>query len=272
MDGVLEWAGLYRKGKEVYPLQLDFLREAKRVLKPDGHLAVAIENRYSLESILAMRDTHTNLHFVTVLPRFLANAISKIYTHEPYRTYLYSRSGILDLFRSAGFKSVIVLDLVSSYNDYDFVVSTSDRLSYRFLHRHQLVRSFLPIAGHVRSVLGGLCPSVLGGLSYAYLVLAGNEVSTFLDLEHPVWGVAKQQGVPSGAARFACQSQKPGSIFIVTHDGSAIQGMVEIGIAGMEEDLVQVISSKLLGLVNDRKHFTGTMCMGDFFMKGYRFF
>jgi SAM-dependent methyltransferase len=161
MNGVLEWAAHYTDGAPER-LQLGMLREARRLLAPAGVLAVAIENRFALETLLGMRDTHTRLHFVPALPRPLADVWSRLRRKGPYRTYLYSRAGYEALFGAAGFPEVRVLDLVSSYNDYDFIVDPSDAPTYRLLWGRGWVRSFGPGTPGARSRLAATRPGWLG--------------------------------------------------------------------------------------------------------------
>lgn len=121
LNGVLEWVGLsedtileqhwkgQRNEKQTYSqtpeeMQLDVLRELRRVLKPKGSLYIAIENRYGIQYFLTYPDDHNNVRFVTFLPRFLANKISKIMGKGAYRTYIYSPGQLDNLLRESGFK------------------------------------------------------------------------------------------------------------------------------------------------------------------------
>ncbi len=229
LNGVLEWAGLYADREPADAVQVGMLEEARRVAGGGGYVAVAIENRFALESLLAMRDTHTGLHFVTALPRWAANAVSRLRTGRPYRTYLYGHRGYRSLFRRAGFRECRVLDLVSSYNDYDFVFDTLDVASYRFVYDHGLVRPFFGAAGSARNVVRRTVPSALGKLSYAYLVVGGDEVSLMLDTDHPIWTDARRLGIDGGHARFACNGSGVGCMALVCHDGGRVTGMLEVG-------------------------------------------
>lgn len=232
MNGVLEWAALYSEG-EPRSLQKRMLEEARRVAAGNGFVAVAIENRYALESMLALPDTHTGLHFVTAMPRRLANVVSRARTGEPYRVFLYGRHEYRQLFADSGFPGVAVLDLVSSYNDYDFVLRSDDALSYRFLWERRIVRSFYGMAGRVRKALASWSPALLGRLSYAYLVVGGESVATLLDEGHPFWREARRWGggggTEPGRARFACRGTRPGTIALFTHDGTRMLNLLELG-------------------------------------------
>ena len=228
MNGVLEWAALYSDG-EPRSLQIAMLREMRRVAREDGVVAVAIENRYALESLLALSDTHTGLTFVTAMPRGAADLVSRLRRREPYRVFLYSHGEYKQLFRAAGFEDVTLLDLVSSYNDYDFVVRPDDALTYRYLWEQQMVRSFYRPAAWARKGLARWKPALLGKLSYAYLVVGGRSTTTLLDERHPFWSAAAAWGADPGAARFASPGDRPGVATIFTHDGERILSLLELG-------------------------------------------
>ncbi len=235
MNGVLEWAALYSEG-DPRSLQLELLSEARRVANESGVVAVAIENRYALESLLALADTHTGLEFVTALPRPAANLLSRIRRRGPYRVFLYSHDEYRKLFHDAGFGDVTLLDLVSSYNDYDFIVQPDDAPSYRFLWERGMVRSFYKPAAWARKQLARRKPELLGKLSYAYLVVGGCSAETLLDERHPFWSAAATWGAEPGEARFASPGKRPGTATIFTHDGERIVSLVELG-PGSAEDV-----------------------------------
>lgn len=229
MNGVLEWAALYSEG-EPRALQVGMLNEMRRVTASGGVAAVAIENRYALESLLALADTHTGLHFVTAMPRPVADLVSRLRLREPYRVFLYARREYTDLFMDAGFSDVTVLDLVSSYNDYDFIVRPDDASTYRLLWERGVVRSFYGPAGRMRKLLASWSPGLLGQLSYAYLVVGGASAAHLLDEDHPFWSAASAWGAKPGQARFASPGAHPGTIALLTHDGERIQSLVELGL------------------------------------------
>jgi hypothetical protein len=120
--------------------------------------------------------------------------------------------------------------LVSSYNDYDFVVRLGDGASYQFLWRRGAVRTFYRRAGLARRALARLAPTGMGAFGYAYLILAGERVMTVLDAAHPIWAQALAFGVTPGRARFACKGVATGTMAIVTHDGQDVEAIITIGL------------------------------------------
>ena len=233
LNGVLEWAGYHAAG-EPRSLQLSMLREARRVLRPGGTAAIAIENRFAMETLLGMPDTHTGVRFVPALPRRLSDVTTRVFVKRPFRTYLYHANGYVRLLLDGGFSQVRVLDLVSSYNDYDFVVDYRDGATYRFLWNLGLVRSFHRRAGTVRHLVARLAPSLLGKVAYAYLLLAGEQVTTVLDESHPVWNHHSLRGQPMTRFRFACMGTRVGSMVVIGHDGEKASMALELGV---EENL-----------------------------------
>jgi ubiquinone/menaquinone biosynthesis C-methylase UbiE len=119
-NGVLEWIGLSDYTRGPRSLQLDFLREVRRVLKEDGCLYVGIENRLGIQNFTGTRD-HSGLRFTSLLPRFAADFVVRVkgkrlrgYSRErrvrerwhDYRTYTYTLWGYKSLLREAGFGDI----------------------------------------------------------------------------------------------------------------------------------------------------------------------
>lgn len=102
VNGVLEWvpSGLPGNPREV---QMEFLREIRRVLKPDGCLFLGIENRYAWKTWAMNADGHTGLRFVPWLPRTLAHLYSKMKGKGTYRNYLYGPGQYRRLLADCGF-------------------------------------------------------------------------------------------------------------------------------------------------------------------------
>ncbi len=97
-------------------VQTRFLREIRRVLKPDGQLFVAIENGHNQEYLHSRVDHHSGLRYASLLPRFAANLYSIAVRHRPYRTYTYSLPGYRRLMRAGGFPEQRFFGLLPGYS------------------------------------------------------------------------------------------------------------------------------------------------------------
>lgn len=230
MNGVLEWAGLFGAG-DPRQLQESVLGRVRALLTAQGSVAVAIENRFAMETLAGMPDTHTGLRGLPLLPWWLASLVHRGRRGGPLRSWLRSRGGYARLFRGAGFESVRTLDAISSYNDYDYLVEATDQESHAFLWRHQGVRGFYPRADRWRRTLSQRWPELLGQLAYAYVVMAGAEHPLLFDREHALWDWVVQRGGDAGLRRFACRHTTPGCLFLVSHDGNRLRTVVELGAA-----------------------------------------
>lgn len=228
LNGVLEWAAL-GSTENTAVVQALLLSEVRRVLKADGLVAVAIENRFALETWNLTPDTHTGLLLLPLFPHWLGRAIHRLRVGRRLSVQLYSRRGYRHLLRSAGFSAIRILDVAPSYNDYDVVIDPTDGPSYRFLWRLGVMRSFNTTSHNIRRQVARVFPRLLGRLSYAYLVIAGDSVATVLDSGHPLWAALQPYGITPGKYRFACRGRSNGSLLIVVHTGQDISTIVEIG-------------------------------------------
>ena len=228
LNGVLEWAAL-GCGEKTADAQVQLLAEVRRMLDDDGVIGVAIENRFALETWNLTKDTHTGMLLIPVLPRWLGSALYRIRQRRRLAVQLHSRRGYQRLFRRAGFSDVRVLDVAPSYNDYDVVIDPDDAATYRFLWRRGLLRGFNPTSHSIRRRISGLLPSLLGRLSYAYLVIAGRTVITLLDAAHPLWAALRPYGISPGTYRFGSRVGSVGQFAIVAHDGENVSAIVAVG-------------------------------------------
>lgn len=133
VNGVLEWipekapvvVGDYwyeknqeaKNGEKSSPggIQKAFLENVYAGLKDDGRLMLAIENRYDYKMFCGIRDPHTGTLFTTLVPRWLANVISRVVRRRPYTPWIYSFSELEQLLKSSGFSSV---ELHACWPDY----------------------------------------------------------------------------------------------------------------------------------------------------------
>lgn len=80
------------------------LQEVYRVLAPGGRLYLSTKNRYSYRLWLGERD-HERLRFTSLMPRPLADRVSRTFTGVPYRTVTHSFGEYHRLLREAGFRA-----------------------------------------------------------------------------------------------------------------------------------------------------------------------
>ena len=114
VNGVLEWVGEWREHGSPRDVQLGFLRDIHRLLRPGGLLLVGIENRFGLQYLMGGRD-HSGLAFTSLMPRWLASATLKLrgnyyrgratQVRRSYRTYTYTQRGYRALLADGGFAS-----------------------------------------------------------------------------------------------------------------------------------------------------------------------
>ncbi|OGM22968.1 hypothetical protein A2961_01045 [Candidatus Woesebacteria bacterium RIFCSPLOWO2_01_FULL_39_21] len=117
VNGVLEWVGLSDFNKNPKELQIKFLKEVKRVLKPGGVLYVGIENRFAFFFFFGAID-HSGLPFTSLMPRKLAGVLVRKFRNTggkyedikrmdkdwpDYRTYTYSYWGYQNILKEVGF-------------------------------------------------------------------------------------------------------------------------------------------------------------------------
>ncbi|MBI2065653.1 MAG: methyltransferase domain-containing protein [Candidatus Zambryskibacteria bacterium] len=104
MNGLLEWVGATDRFRNPRDAQIASLRICKDLLKPGGHLYIGIENRLALSYLRAI--DHSGLRFTSFLPRFLANAYTKLRKKRRYDTYTYTKRGYEKLLQESGFDNI----------------------------------------------------------------------------------------------------------------------------------------------------------------------
>jgi hypothetical protein len=107
----------YNRSYNPKEVQIEFLKKIRSNLKSNGKLYLAIENRYDFKMFLGIKDPHSNLHLTTVLPKKIANLISKLVLGRPYVNWIYSKDELIQLLEDAGYSEV---QLSIAFPDYRF--------------------------------------------------------------------------------------------------------------------------------------------------------
>jgi len=142
LNGVLEWVGASRTDIPPDECQKIALKEISRVLKPNGGIYISIENRFAYTAFLGARE-HGNIPFADLMPRRLANALSKLSGKTGYRTYLYGYGGYKKMLNETGFHGVKFYFPLPSYRDPIFIFSEEDANAMEFFIKNKMIRSTL---------------------------------------------------------------------------------------------------------------------------------
>ena len=138
LNGVLEWVGTFSNEHPPEHLQETALREIMRVLRPEGTLFLAIENRYGLQYFLGYKEEHTALRFISLLPRRLARLYHRIRRGKDFRALTHSRSALERMLRRCGFAEMTWLFVHPSYRNTRLAATLDGPSGLRFLIGHFL--------------------------------------------------------------------------------------------------------------------------------------
>ena len=144
VNGVLEWVAVgdspeARSGSP-RDVQLRFLRTLRSVLRPGGRIGIAIENRLHYEYFRGV-SPHGELPYVAVLPRPLAEAITRRRRGNHYRTWIYGARGYTRLLHDAGFTGIEIFAALPTYHVPETAVP---------LHRADVIRPYVSTGSRVR--------------------------------------------------------------------------------------------------------------------------
>jgi SAM-dependent methyltransferase len=115
LNGVLEWLGWADTSRNTRTVQIELLRNARRLLKPEGWLYIGIENRFGISYWLGAMD-HSYLKYTSLMPRPLAHAVTRLAKGHTYRTYTYSPIGYRRLLEQAGYRDIQFYGVMPSYS------------------------------------------------------------------------------------------------------------------------------------------------------------
>jgi ubiquinone/menaquinone biosynthesis C-methylase UbiE len=168
MNGVLEYVGSASSQGSPYEAQVRALQETRRILKPGGFLYVGIENRFGYLYFLGTKD-HIGLRYTSLMPRWMAQAITWLRKRMPYRTYTYSYRGYRRLLEASGFSKPSTFLAVPNYRDPRFIVPADDDRAIAYLVRRYASyfrrRSWRWAAN---ALFGHTPPSLCGALARAF--------------------------------------------------------------------------------------------------------
>lgn len=94
--------------------QINFLKECMQKISLYGQLIIGIENRVHFNYLLG-GTPNGDIPFTTILPRPLANLITRIATKKKYLAYLYSFFGYKQILKKAGFKNIEIYIVIPDY-------------------------------------------------------------------------------------------------------------------------------------------------------------
>jgi ubiquinone/menaquinone biosynthesis C-methylase UbiE len=133
LNGVLEWVGTFWDDHPPEKLQEIALKETLRVLRPQGTLFLAIENRYGLQYFLGYKEEHTGLRFISLLPRRLDNLYHRIRRGKDFRALTHSRTALEGMLRNSGFTEMTWLFVHPSYRNCRLAATLDGLGGLRFL-------------------------------------------------------------------------------------------------------------------------------------------
>ncbi len=145
MNGLLEWIGATDRFDNPREAQLESLRLCKKLLKKGGYLYIGIENRFAASYLRGI--DHSGMRFTGYMPRFIANAYTRVRKGRKYDTYTYTKRGYEKLLREAGLMSSTFYLPYPGYNNPRMMIPHDDLnvLAYT-------VRSLMPATGVKRKV------------------------------------------------------------------------------------------------------------------------
>jgi SAM-dependent methyltransferase len=142
VNGVLEWLGEWVEEGDPRDVQVGFLKEMGRLLKPDGLLYIGIESRIGLDAFRGVPD-HSSLPYTSLMPRRVASWYlrHKKYQHSrtelnkkrQYRTYTYGERGYRKLLTAGGFPATFFYWATPGYNQPYALVPVEDSLLLEYL-------------------------------------------------------------------------------------------------------------------------------------------
>jgi SAM-dependent methyltransferase len=135
VNGVLEWVPDFVPKMNPYRAQIEFLRNVHAILRREGMVGIAIENRLYYRHFQGL-SPHGESSYIVILPRFLANLMRRLGKKSQYRNYIYSYWGYRHLLKKAGYRNIRIYLVLPSYYDPHVVISPQRRPSQAFFKEY----------------------------------------------------------------------------------------------------------------------------------------
>ena len=136
--GVLEWVPTDFPDRDPRLSQIHALREVLRVLKPNGRLYLAIENRSYFGYYLGMPEPHARLRYVSLMDQEARDRYSRDTREQPFLELTHSLPDYRLLLTEAGFSRVDAYWLHPDYRMTHAVVPVDDAGISRWFTEHHL--------------------------------------------------------------------------------------------------------------------------------------
>lgn len=133
LNGILEWVPktVGATFETTLGTQLDFMKSMCRLLNPNGRIFLAIENRFALKYLMGYPEDHTNIKYLSIMPRRLGNKLHQELTGRDFVTWTW---GYDDFHRLLPGVALAVDEEYAMFPDYRFpqyVVSLGDEESLK---------------------------------------------------------------------------------------------------------------------------------------------
>jgi SAM-dependent methyltransferase len=133
---VMEWCVAKDPSADHQQSQQRLLKEAARVLKPQGWLFLATKNRFGMSYLIGGRDEHTyNWRFGQALPRWLLALLLRLHGRSRTAGLIHSYNGLCRLLIDAGFGQLQPIWAVPEYR-FPTELIPADAKSIREARKH----------------------------------------------------------------------------------------------------------------------------------------
>ncbi|MBI3669323.1 MAG: methyltransferase domain-containing protein [Acidobacteria bacterium] len=157
-------------------IQRTLLQEAFRLLAPGGQLLLAEQNRWSLRHWLGKPEDHSQLPFISLLPRAAADFYSRLRSRQPYRTPSYSFWGYKRLLREAGFGPARAYVPLPDFRSFQALVEPSEKPAVERYFAEREASRFEALELKARSSL-----TTLLATSFCWIADRGEAQESFLE-------------------------------------------------------------------------------------------